>query len=465
MNDRQKKAEGGDKGAPDAGQAAPRQRFTPGQQKTMAFVRAATQYNEAHKDQVADFNKLTGGACAGGNAGVDAKKVRDWQLAHGLPGDGKIGPQTLMVASRDGGKEGEKADGKEGGGEDKKPGAAGGEKSDVTFSDKEAGTVEGKAGGAKSDVTFSDKEAGTVEGKAGGGKGKAGGGKGKNGGQKSDVTFGDNAAADPMAAEAATAGDGEKSDVTFDDNAAGNPMAAGGGLADDAVAGGETGGEEKRPEEKEDPSEVGGGLAKEGAEKIGEDMAGEGHGVAVGAAARLALVPHIVNLLRAHKFGDAVKYVLETISFQERAEILKAVAEKIGSELSEHALAIFEHACFVGLIADVLKAGWEWTYGGIKAVQEAHEAGDRDSRIGIYAWAWSDCVLKGSHDNPGAVDEEQRKAMKLGMEDGLATRDQSPELAFLLIAEYGSESNARHALEDALLKRAGISGIKTHAGK
>ena len=29
--------------------------------------------------------------------------------------------------------------------------------------------------------------------------------------------------------------------------------------------------------------------------------------------------------------------------------------------------------------------------------------------------------------------------MKLGMEDGLATREQSPELPFLLLAEYGTE--------------------------
>ncbi|HXE84245.1 MAG TPA: peptidoglycan-binding domain-containing protein [Gemmatimonadales bacterium] len=255
----------------------------------------------------------------------------------------------------------------------------------------------------------------------------------------------------------------EKADVEFSESEAG--AIAPGVSAGEAIEGGVAGGEEKRPEEKEDPSEVGGGLAKEGAEKIGEDIAGEGHGVAVGAAARFALVPHIVNLLRAHKFGDAVKYVLETVSLQERAEILKAVAEKIGGELSHHALEIFEHACLVGFVVDVLKAGWEWTIGGIKAVQEAHEAGDRDSRIGIYAWAWSDCVLKGSHDNPGAATEEQREAMKLGIEDGLATRDKSPELAFLLIAEYGNESNARHALEDALLKRAGISGIKTHAGR
>ena len=62
----------------------------------------------------------------------------------------------------------------------------------------------------------------------------------------------------------------------------------------------------------------------------------------------------------------------------------------MGGELGEHALKIFEPAIVAGLVVDVLKVGWEWTYGGIKAVQEAHEKGDRDSRIGIYASAWAD---------------------------------------------------------------------------
>ena len=250
--------------------------------------------------------------------------------------------------------------------------------------------------------------------------------------------------------------------INFADNAAGNPegpegAADGGGLADSIVEGGEVGGEEKREEGTEDPSKEGGGLVQEGADKLGNDIAGEGDNVAVGAAARLALVPHIVNLLRAHKFEEAVKYVVDSVGYEDRFEIIKAVAEKVGGELGEHALTIFEHAIVAGLVVDVLKVGWEWTYGGIKAVQEAHEKGDRDSRIGIYASAWADCVIDGSHDNPGAVTAEQREAMQFGMQDGLATREQS-----LLLAEYHNQRNAKRALrlEDALYKRAGITGIK-----
>lgn len=258
---------------------------------------------------------------------------------------------------------------------------------------------------------------------------------------------------------------GETPDVAFTDAEAGSVDAGAdtAGSAGDAVEGGVAESEEKRSE-GEGASEEGSTFVQEGADKMGNDMAGEGHGAAVGAASRLALVPHVVELLREHKFKDAVKFLADSVGAEDRVEIVRFVVEKARGELSEHALELFEKAARIGLVYDVLKLGWEWTYGGIKAVQEAHEHGDRDSRIGIYAWAWSDCVLKGSHDNPGAVSEEQRKAMKLGIQDGLATRDRSPELSFLLIAEYGTESNARHALEDALYKRAGIAGVKTHAG-
>jgi hypothetical protein len=344
-------------GAADHDQAPPAQQ-DPRAAKWHAMMKAATAWNAAHPDLVAEFNKLTDGKYAGDKAGVSFRALRQWQADHGLPADGKVGKKTIDVAKKE-----------------KQPA---GEKSDVTFTDAEAGADASSAGGAE-----------------------------------------------------------------------------------EAVAGGVADNEEKRDKGE---GEDGSTLVQDGAEKIGNDIAGEGHGVGMGVASRMALVPHVVALLREHKFKEAVKFLADSVGAEDRVEIIKFVVEKVRGELSEHALELFEKAARIGLVYDVLKLGWEWTYGGIKAVQEAHEHGDRDSRIGIYAWAWSDCVLKGSHQNPGAVTEEQRKAMELGIQDGLSTRDRSPELSFLLIAEYGSESNARHALEDALYKRAGIS-VKTHVGR
>jgi hypothetical protein len=260
----------------------------------------------------------------------------------------------------------------------------------------------------------------------------------------------------------------ERVDFAEGDTITAGSFASGGGGAAGAVEGGVTDGQEERAE-RESGAEEGGTLGTDAIGKAGEDMAEDyevsGAGAKVGAVARLALVPHLVNLLREHKFKEALGYLKDSVGAAEKVELIKLVAEKLKGELSHHALELFERAALVGVVYDVLKLGWEWTYGGIKAVQEAHERGDLDSRIGIYAWAWADAVLQGQHNNPGAITTEQREAMHKGIEDGLATRELSPEMPELLLAEYGSYGNARRALEDALYKRAGIGGVRTHAGR
>src|SRR5437879_2317739 len=53
---------------------------------------AATHYNRKHPEVASEFKSLTG---------VDPtnyEAVKAWQLAHKLPGDGKIGPATLKAA-------------------------------------------------------------------------------------------------------------------------------------------------------------------------------------------------------------------------------------------------------------------------------------------------------------------------------------------------------------------------------
>ena len=392
-----KVAEGAAPDASEAKSAAPQSR-DPRAAKWQAIVKSATQYNAAHADLVAEFNKLTGGKCAGENAGVSVRELRKWQMDHGLPADGKIGPKTIAAAKKE----------------------------------SKAQKPEGEA---------------------------------KEGGGEGNVEFADNEAGNPMDAKDAVGGD----------------------LAESVVDGGETGGEEKREHQDKGTSFEGDGFAADGGDKFAKDVAGKGGelnvpegmeapaaegemGIAakggIAVATRAVLIPQIVSLLRAHEYKQAIKVVTESVGVEDRVELVKLIVVKCGGELGPIAAKWFERAVIGGAVLDALALGWEWTYGGIKAVQEAHEHGDRDSRIGIYAWAWADTVLTGSHSNPGAVDEEQRKAVELGMEDGEATRSGNPELPFILRAEYGSdEGNARRALEDALYKKAGISGIKTHHGK
>ena len=236
-----------------------------------------------------------------------------------------------------------------------------------------------------------------------------------------------------------------------------------GDLAEEATAGGETGGEEKV--DGVEPSFEGDTLVEDGAKRTGEDIgsdiakSGEMSGAAkvgVGAVARLAYVPHIVSLLRKHDYKAALKVIWDSVDNADRVELVKAIAEKVGTELSEHALVWFERAAIVGEVADVLGIGWEWTIGGLKAIYEAHEKGDQKARISIYAYAWSDTVLRGEHSAAGAATPEEREAAKRGMEDGFATRERSPELPFMLRAQYHSDTAAREALELALMRKAGL---------
>src|SRR5438876_11737477 len=83
--------------------------------KWHALVKAATTWNAAHPDLVGEFNKLTDGKCAGDKAGVSVRAVRQWQIEHEQPPDGKVGQKTVDAAKKEA---------------KQKPGTDGGEKSD-----------------------------------------------------------------------------------------------------------------------------------------------------------------------------------------------------------------------------------------------------------------------------------------------------------------------------------------------
>jgi hypothetical protein len=107
----------------------------------------------------------------------------------------------------------------------------------------------------------------------------------------------------------------------------------------------------------------------------------------------------------------------------------------------------------------------DWAFNATKSIGEAHEAGDRDSRISIYAAAYADGLLEGEHQNLGLITEEQRAAMERGLADGREAcaklGDRAPLVGQLLLREYGSKDGVRHAVIDGLLARAGMDGIDT----
>jgi hypothetical protein len=107
----------------------------------------------------------------------------------------------------------------------------------------------------------------------------------------------------------------------------------------------------------------------------------------------------------------------------------------------------------------------DWAVSATASIGEAHEAGDRDSRINIYAAAYADGLLYGEHHNLGAITEEQRAAAGRGLADGRAAveqlGDRAPLVGQLLLREYGSPDGVRHAIIDGLLSRAGMQGVST----
>ena len=59
----------------------------------------ATAFNERHAAEVAEFNQLTQNACLGEDGKLDPAAVKDWQRAHNVAPDGKIGPKTVAAAT------------------------------------------------------------------------------------------------------------------------------------------------------------------------------------------------------------------------------------------------------------------------------------------------------------------------------------------------------------------------------
>lgn len=67
-------------------------------QEEAAWIVGAKRYNAAHEDQLEEFNRVTQGVCVGQDGVADPKLISDWQAAHGLQPDGRVGPKTVEAA-------------------------------------------------------------------------------------------------------------------------------------------------------------------------------------------------------------------------------------------------------------------------------------------------------------------------------------------------------------------------------
>jgi hypothetical protein len=309
--------------------------------------RSAIAYNRAHRERVAAFNRLTG--CGEGDS-VELARVLEWQRAHGLDADGKVGPATLAAARQENKESGDCFEGE--------------------------GVSEGE----------------TLE------------------------------------------------NPDFEDH-----------LLEGAR-------QEKHETHSEDLKGAG--------ETV--DHANEASGLTGGPEVespwlKAAMAPAILELLRDGDYAGAVKTLASQFSPSQVLEGLTLACEKLGLHEAVQAL---EELAPLGAAAS---AGLEmvlFSYDGLVSIGEAHESGERDARIALYAAAFADCFLfgEGAEDSSGAVGEEQREAVERGRKDGAATAARSGELAPVigkaLLKKYGSERNARQAIVDELLRRAGMKGVR-----
>lgn len=336
--------------------------------------------------------------------------MRRWQLAHNLRGDGKIGPATVKAAQAGTPKQ----ENKEEPDAEATP-ASGDEPKAVSHTAGQQERKKGKHHGKVEHVTFGEDEGSTVEG-------------------DNDTSVGGEVLENPA-------------------------------LVDDILDGAAGMEKAEKPDAKGEALERGGETvgqvneAREAANKI------EGVEGAEAPWIKAAMAPAITHLLLQHKFADAAILLAKQFSPSEYFEGISYAVEKLGIDVAK---PLLKWLCGVGLEANVVFELVGWTYEGIKAVQEAHERGDQASRLRMYARAFADGFLYGEGaegGRAGAVTAEQKEAVELGLRDGSATAGgfgaAAPSIGKELLRRFHGEAAARHALMDALMKRAGVGGVWT----
>jgi hypothetical protein len=258
-------------------------------------------------------------------------------------------------------------------------------------------------------------------------------------------------------------------------------MVAGPTLAECVVARGVTDGEDHReaPEAGETTAEAGkeisGSLDETLEEADGAEEMDTGGKAGLRAAERIALAPHVLDLVKQRKWREAISYIASTFHPSDVLSIVKLAATHLGMEL-EFVAQASRLARFAGKVVlygggpiDVIGELVQFQFDGLKALAKAHEEGRRDNRIYLYVDAWAHAFLYGEYHNSSVVSPEQREAVEQGIRDGQASvaacGEHGQEIGRQLLDAYKSEDNARRALEDALLERAGIHGIKLHEGR
>jgi hypothetical protein len=181
-------------------------------------------------------------------------------------------------------------------------------------------------------------------------------------------------------------------------------------------------------------------------------------------ARRLVLLPRLVELASAGKWKEVIDTLSGSVSLSDITRIVQALGDVAGVAPSQ----AFEALSKLAPGVDVAIRGLKFQYEALLALGAAKAAGKQDNRALKYAEAWANTILYGEGAHVPADLPEQVEAVTLGRRDALDTLagwgDQAKQIGDSLLKQYGSAGNAKRALIDELLSRAGFTGIKLHEG-
>jgi|GEM_PF-2576872 len=287
-------------------------------------------------------------------------------------------------------------------------------------------------------------------------------------GLKADGKVGEATIQAAQAADPADAGKRTPTRVTFSDDEADSVRAEDAGAADTDTAAAENpsfddhilGNHPGLPHATEHP--VGDALEKggEAVEQTGQLAAMTGLGEPAEGLMKLAQAPAILDKLREGHYVEAFTDVAKGVDPKEAAEVLASVCEKLGLGRLSH---VFETFASYGTELNVLVGLVGWTWEGFKQIHEAHERGDRENRIDLYADAYAHAFLSGEGGQAGlrAATPEEHEAVERGRKEGQAAAASTGPLATVvakeLLRRHGTPEGAARYIKSYLLKEAGLA--------
>jgi hypothetical protein len=199
----------------------------------------------------------------------------------------------------------------------------------------------------------------------------------------------------------------------------------------------------------------------EAVEQVGKLGAMTGGGSGPESLVKLAQAPATIQKLREGKYVEVFKDVAKGVDPGEAAEALAHVAEKLGLR---GAAGVFEKIAAYGTEINVLIGLASWTWEGFKKIHEAHESGDTENRIDLYADSYAHAFLfgeaGGGQAGLRAATAEEHEAVELGRKEGAAAAGATGELATAigqeLLRRCGDANGAARHIKRYLLEQAGL---------